>query len=66
MFSLDDSGIESKIKKEIEEKFFLKFGIPLNKLISNSKFMAGKADLTDYLMTFSSKKRIYGNGTRNF
>ncbi len=56
MFSLDDSGIDSKIKKEIEEKFFLKFGIPLNKLISNSKFMAGKADLTDYLMTFSSKK----------
>ncbi|MES5952027.1 hypothetical protein QCI42_00120 [Bacillus fungorum] len=58
MFSLDDSGIEPKVKNEIQEKFLSKFGIPLNKLISNSKFMVGKADLTDFLMTFSSKQDL--------
>ncbi|KOS64611.1 hypothetical protein FJQ98_14005 [Lysinibacillus agricola] len=56
MFSIDDSGLESEVKKDIEDKFLMKFGIPLNKLISNSKFVAGKADLTDYLMTLSFKK----------
>ncbi|MEC0163357.1 hypothetical protein P4L23_12975, partial [Bacillus cereus] len=38
MFSLDDSGIEQNVKNEIQEKFLRKFGIPLNKLISNAKF----------------------------
>lgn len=56
IFSLDDSGIETEIKNDIQEKFLSKFGIPLNKLISNSKFTVGKADLTDYLMTISVKK----------
>ncbi|WP_000961320.1 hypothetical protein [Bacillus cereus] len=56
IFSLDDSGIEPEIKNDIQEKFLSKFGIPLNKLISNSKFTVGKADLTDYLMTISLKK----------
>lgn len=58
MFSLDDSGMESIVKEEIEEKFLGKFGVPLNKLISNSKYMVGKADVTDYLMTLSSKKEF--------
>ncbi|SPT81068.1 Uncharacterised protein [Bacillus cereus] len=58
MFSLDDSGIEQNVKNEIQEKFLRKFGIPLNKLISNAKFMVGKADLTDYLLTLSSKKEF--------
>ncbi|MEB4842692.1 hypothetical protein P5G86_22105 [Paenibacillus jamilae] len=56
IFSLDDSGIEQETKNDIEEKFLFKFGIPLNKLVSNSKFTVGKADLTDYLMTISLKK----------
>ncbi|MGQ8852695.1 hypothetical protein [Bacillus sp. SRB_8] len=58
IFSLDDSGIEPEIKNDIQEKFLCKFGIPLNKLISNSKFTVGKADLTDYLMTISLKKAL--------
>lgn len=56
IFSIDDSGIEPIVKAEIQEKFLCKFGIPLNKLISNTKFTVGKADVTDYLMTLSSNK----------
>lgn len=56
IFTLNDSGMEPEVKNKIEEKFLDKFGIPLNQLISNHKYAEGKADLTDYLMTLSSKK----------
>lgn len=58
LFSMNDNGISSDIKEQLECKFFDKFGIPLNKLISNTKFRAGKADVTDYLMTLSVKEEL--------
>ncbi|WP_111291820.1 hypothetical protein [Bacillus safensis] len=60
IFSLDDRGIDPAIKEKIQERFLCKFGVPLNKLISNSKFTVGKADFTDYLMTTSTKKTLFG------
>ncbi|UUI41170.1 hypothetical protein [Oceanobacillus oncorhynchi] len=53
LFSMNDRGISSELKEQLEDSFFNRFGIPLNKLISNAKFRAGKADLTDYIMTLS-------------
>lgn len=50
---MNDRGISSELKEQLEDSFFNRFGIPLNKLISNAKFRAGKADLTDYIMTLS-------------
>lgn len=55
IFTIDDSGLDPITKKKIETKFFERFGIPLNRKISNAKFSDGKADVIDYLMGQSSK-----------
>ncbi|MEH6894618.1 hypothetical protein V7Y53_09725, partial [Bacillus velezensis] len=48
LFTMNDSRLDEETKQNIVKNFNLKFGIPLNQEIINSKFEAGKADKVDY------------------
>ncbi|WP_279620625.1 hypothetical protein NQ126_009850 [Priestia megaterium] len=55
IFSINDNGLTAEVKKIIENKFFLRFGIPLNQKVSNIKFADGRADTIDYLFSQYNK-----------
>ncbi|MGE8078112.1 hypothetical protein [Peribacillus loiseleuriae] len=50
LFTMDDSRLDETKKKNISDSFKLKFGIPLNQEIANTKFEAGKIDKVDYIL----------------
>ncbi|OUS77299.1 hypothetical protein B1748_09165 [Paenibacillus sp. MY03] len=54
VFSMDDSRMDEATKVRLNQKFSEKFGIPLFQEITNEKFVAGKADLFNYVLTNSS------------
>lgn len=58
IFTMDDSRLSVDQKRIISEKFFKKFGVPLNTPIANDKFVDGRADKVDYVMGQVSMENI--------
>ncbi|RHW43446.1 hypothetical protein D1B31_01940 [Neobacillus notoginsengisoli] len=58
IFSLDDSSLDETVKKEVGEKFKVKFGIPLNQPISNIYFSGGLEEKVDYLMGLNREETL--------
>lgn len=58
LFTMNDSRLDEETKQNIVKNFNLKFGIPLNQEIINSKFEAGKADKVDYIMGIKKEDNL--------
>ncbi|MEC1005847.1 hypothetical protein [Bacillus subtilis] len=62
LFTMNDSRLDEQAKQIIAKNFNLKFGIPLNQEIVNSKFEAGKADKVDYIMGIRKDDNLESDG----
>lgn len=57
IFKLDDKALDKAVKEEIYNKFYLYFGIPLNRKI-NDKLNGGQANAVDLILRVSDKEKV--------